>query len=88
MTVLIGLSILDKSRLGIVHNPFSEDDKELGKTIFGSAEHGVFKVMSDYTKANDELLQRDIEYLEPFNVEEPDEDHSIKVAASLSHFSP
>ena len=88
VTVLIGLSIKDKSRLGIVHNPFSEDDRELGKTIFGSAEHGVFKVMSDHTKSDAELLQRDIEYLKPFEIEEPAEDHSIRVAASLSHFSP
>lgn len=87
VTVLIGLSIKDKSRLGIVHNPFSEDDREVGKTIFGSAEHGVFKVLSDKNLTTEELVGRDIEYLEPFNVEEPDEDHSIKVAASLSHFS-
>lgn len=87
VTVLIGLSIKDKSRLGIVHNPFSEDDREVGKTIFGSAEHGVFKVLSDKQLTTEELVSRDIEYLQPFNVEEPDEDHSIKVAASLSHFS-
>ena len=47
VTVLIGLSIKDKSRIGIVHNPFSEEDREVGKTIFGSAEHGVFKVIYD-----------------------------------------
>lgn len=88
VTVLIGLSIKDKSRLGIVHNPFSEDDREVGKTIFGSAEHGVFKVLSDKNLTTEELISRDIEYLQPFTVEEPDEDHSIKVAASLSHFSP
>jgi len=45
--VLIGLSIKSKSRVGIVHNPFSEEDRELGKTFFGSAEHGVFRVNSD-----------------------------------------
>lgn len=47
VTVLIGLSIKSKSRVGIVHNPFSEEDRELGKTFFGSAEHGVFRVNSD-----------------------------------------
>jgi len=47
VTVLIGLSINNRSRLGIVHNPFTEEDQELGKTIFGSAEHGVFKLPYD-----------------------------------------
>ena len=87
VTVLIGLSIKDKSRLGIVHNPFSEENQEVGKTIFGSAEHGVFKVISDKTLSSAELVKRDIDYLPAFSVEEPAEDHEIKVAASLSHFS-
>lgn len=47
VTVLIGLSIKDKSRIGIVHNPFSVADREVGNTFFGTAEHGVFKLVSD-----------------------------------------
>ena len=47
VTVLIGLSIKDKSRIGIVHNPFSVADREVGNTFFGSAEHGVFKIVSN-----------------------------------------
>ena len=47
VTVLIGLSIKDKSRVGIVHNPFSVADREVGNTFFGTAEHGVFKIVSD-----------------------------------------
>lgn len=47
VTVLIGLSIKDKSRIGIVHNPFSVADREVGNTFFGTAEHGVFKIVSD-----------------------------------------
>jgi len=46
VTVLIGLSIKDKSRIGIVHNPFSVADREIGNTFFGTAEHGVFKIAS------------------------------------------
>ena len=34
-----------------------------------------------------DLVKRNIDYLAPFEVAEPAEDHSIKVAASLSHFS-
>jgi|Transcript_7219 3'(2'), 5'-bisphosphate nucleotidase len=47
VTVLIGLAINGRSRLGVVHNPFTEEDSEVGKTIFGSAEHGVFKLSYD-----------------------------------------
>jgi len=87
VTVLIGLSIKDKSRAGIVHNPFSVEDREVGNTFFGTAEHGVFKIVSDKNFTNDELIARELEILEPFTVEEPAEDHKIRVAASLSHFS-
>jgi len=87
VTVLIGLSIKDKSRIGIVHNPFSEQDREVGKTIFGTAEHGVYKVVSDKNMSVDELVSRELEYFEPFDNTEPEEGHQIRVAASLTHFS-
>ena len=87
MTVLIGLSIKDKSRVGIVHNPFTVEDEQVGKTIFGSAEHGVFKVIYDKNMTVDDVLAREVQYFEPFEVVEPAEDHEIRVAASISHFS-
>lgn len=71
VTVLIGLSIKDKSRLGIVHNPFSDQDREIGKTIFGSAEHGVYRVVYDKTMNAEELLAREPLYLEPFDSAAP-----------------
>ena len=45
--MLIGLAIKNKSRVGIVHNPFSVADREVGNTFFGTAEHGAFKIVSD-----------------------------------------
>lgn len=87
VTVLIGLSIKNRSRLGIVHNPFTEEDEQFGKTLFGSAEHGCFKVDYDRNGSVEDQLAREIQYMEPFNLEEPDADHTIAVAASLSHFS-
>ena len=42
VTVLIGLSIKGYSRIGIVHNPFSDEDQNLGRTLFGTIEHGLF----------------------------------------------
>jgi len=69
VTVLIGLSINGKSRLGIVHNPFSEDDKTVGKTIFGSGEFGAFKLAYDKNMSEDDLLARNIESIEPFDHE-------------------
>ena len=87
VTVLIGLAIKDRSRIGIVHNPFTVENQELGKTVFGSAEHGVFSVPYDRNMTTQEWIDREMEPLEPFTVEEPSEDHQIRVAASLSHFS-
>lgn len=88
VTVLIGLSLNEKSRLGIVHTPFTDADNSLGMTVFGAGEFGVFKVPFNTTQSGEELLSRQIEKLEPFDhTAEPAEDHEIRVAASLSHFS-
>lgn len=66
VTVLIGLAINERSRLGIIHNPFNEDDNSLGRTMFGCAEHGVFEVKYNQNQDIDAQLQRRIKYLEPF----------------------
>lgn len=88
VTVLIGLSIDGYSRLGIVHSPFSEEDPEKGRTIFGTIEHGAFKLFYDETKSKEEMMKRIPEYMEPFDHNEiPHEDHKFVVAASISHFS-
>ena len=42
VTVLIGLSINGVSKVGIVHNPFSEENPDYGKTTVGTLEHGCF----------------------------------------------
>ena len=42
VTVLIGLSVKDKSRIGIVHNPYCAEDETQSKTIFGTGEAGAF----------------------------------------------
>ena len=88
-TVLIGLSIKDKSRIGIVHKPFSDEDQSLGKTVFGSGEHGTFFIHHDKTMTPEQSIAREIKYTEPFDHDEvPAEDHNVKVGASLTHFSP
>lgn len=88
VTVLIGLSINEQSRIGIVHKPFSDEDQQKSKTFFGSGEHGVFFVHYDKDLTPESSVGRTIEYVAPFNhLEEPAEDHVIKVGASLTHFS-
>jgi len=68
VTVLIGLTIRDKSRAGVVHMPFSAlPDKSKGKTLFGTGEHGMFSV--EYTanmKAKD-MAARKPHYHAPYN---------------------
>jgi len=88
VTVLIGLSVKGFSRAGIVHTVFTPEDQTKGRTVFGTAEQGAYKIYFDKEMSDEAILSRDIEYIEPFNhVEEPAEDHKIRVAASLSHFS-
>lgn len=69
VTVLIGLSINERSRIGIVHKPFSDEDQSKGKTLFGSGEHGVFVVNVDKAMTPEEIVAREINYVEPFNHE-------------------
>jgi 3'-phosphoadenosine 5'-phosphosulfate (PAPS) 3'-phosphatase len=42
VTVLIGLAINGKSRAGIIHYPFAPENKSVGKTVFGTMEHGAY----------------------------------------------
>lgn len=85
---MIGLSLGGKSRAGVVHNPFSEEDSTKGRTIFGTIEHGIFKIQHDEKSTHEENLKRKIEYIKPFDhLEQPSEDHKFTVAASISHFS-
>ena len=84
VTVLIGVSIKNVSRIGIVHNPFSLADQTQGVTYFGTIEHGVFHMSFD-PKTN---VRGEPVYIEPFDhVGVPAEDHKVAVAASISHFS-
>ena len=49
VTVLIGLSINGISRLGVVHNPFTEEHPTKGRTLFGTIEHGLLSLDYDET---------------------------------------
>lgn len=60
VTVLIGLSIGEKSRIGIVHKPFSDEDQNKSKTIFGTGEHGTFIVNFNKDMSAEEIAAREI----------------------------
>jgi len=47
VTVLIGLSINGISRIGVVHNPFTDEDPSKGRTLFGTIEHGLLSLDYD-----------------------------------------
>ena len=87
VTVIIGLSLGGKSRAGVIHNVYQEEDRSVGQTFFATAEHGCFRVPYEKTMDEAALVARELEYFEPFDQAEPEEGHAIKVAASLSHFS-
>ena len=61
VTVLIGLSIKGFSRVGIVHQVFSDADRDKSTTYFGSGEHGVFKMDYHHSMELDEVLARKVE---------------------------
>jgi hypothetical protein len=65
VTVLIGLTINERSRAGIVHIPFVEG-KEHGETLFGTGEHGVYRVEYLGRQRDLENAKRAPEYLAPY----------------------
>jgi 3'(2'), 5'-bisphosphate nucleotidase len=88
VTVIIGVAVNGKSRAGIVHQPFKVDDETKGQTVFGSVEHGYFFIEQDIEMPEENIWKREIHYKEPFDHKGAiAEDFTIKVAASLQHFS-
>ena len=88
VSVLIGLSLNGTSRIGIVHQPFSDEDQTKGKTLFGSIEHGTFQLEFDTKMTKEQLEERQPKYLAPFDpLEGVKEGHKIEVACSISHFT-
>ena len=58
VTVLIGLCLKDCSRFGIVHSPYFLEKEKIGRTFFGSAEHGMFYFDYNPEMGVQELLKR------------------------------
>jgi len=88
VTVLIGLAIDGIPKIGIVHNPFLNNNNDgKGMTIFGIQEHGAFQLDFDSTKPRSEQYGREPAYMDPFKNEEISNDHKISVACSLNHMS-
>ena len=89
VTVLIGLAIGGVPKIGVVHNPYrTNDPKCSGMTIFGTQEHGSFMLETDPSMSDQDLMKRELKYLEPFDIaKDVDEEYSIRVACSLSHFN-
>lgn len=68
VTVLIGVAIDGLPKIGVVHNPFKENDaKSVGVTVFGTQEHGAFTLDFDPSASLDQLKSRVPQYLQPFD---------------------
>ena len=89
VTVLIGLSIDGLPKVGVVHNPFQTNENDgKGMTIFGTQEHGAFRLDYDVKMSKEELSARQPQYFEPFDQKmEVSDEYEVRVAASLSHFN-
>mmetsp|Transcript_20656 Transcript_20656/g.24604 ORF Transcript_20656/g.24604 Transcript_20656/m.24604 type:complete len:309 (+) Transcript_20656:241-1167(+) len=82
VTVLIGLTINDYSRIGVIHFPFiALPDKSKGMTLFGTGEHGCYSVNYTAGMTPQEMAARVPEYMAPFEGA-PDEDFEVRVAVS------
>jgi 3'-phosphoadenosine 5'-phosphosulfate (PAPS) 3'-phosphatase len=86
VTVLIGLTINDVSRAGIVHIPFVEG-KEHGETLFGTGEHGVFRVEYLGRNEDEKNAERVPDYLPPYS-DEPNGDSEMRIAVSSNRPPP
>jgi len=88
VTVLIGLTIKDKSRAGVVHMPFSAlPDKSQGRTLFGTGEHGMWSVNYEAGMSTEDMINRTPDYLAPFD-NHVEEDHEVRVAVSSNRPAP
>mmetsp|Transcript_30009 Transcript_30009/g.29256 ORF Transcript_30009/g.29256 Transcript_30009/m.29256 type:complete len:232 (-) Transcript_30009:5-700(-) len=89
VTVLIGVSINGYSRIGVIHSPFTNEDERKGRTLFGTMEHGVYRLYFDEELSEEQLAVRVPGYMKPFDhFEQIPPTHSISVAASLTHMTP
>jgi 3'(2'), 5'-bisphosphate nucleotidase len=88
VTVLIGLTINDKSRAGVVHMPFSAlPDKSQGRTLFGTGEHGMYSVQYTADMQTKDMVARVAEYSAPYD-KKMEADHEIRVAVSSNRPAP
>lgn len=88
VTVLIGLTINGLSRIGVVHNPFTDEDPTKGRTLFGTIEHGLLSLVYDQNMSEETYKAREVNYIEPFDhLEVPKDDLKLVVATSLTHYS-
>ncbi|CDW83402.1 3 (2)-bisphosphate nucleotidase 1-like [Stylonychia lemnae] len=88
ITILIGLSIDGTSKIGIVHYPFSHEDPELGKTIFGSLEHGCFKLISNAKLDYLWHRERTLETIESFSqADMPSQDQILRITTTSNRFT-
>ena len=70
MTVVIGITIKNESRIGIVHYPFFDvnNDKKIfqATTFFGSVEHGMYRLdLPEHQRETDEYKLRQAKYVPP-----------------------
>ena len=87
VTVLVGLAIDGIPKAGVVHHPYIENGSKMGMTLFGTQEHGLFKLEFNPDSSLADLSKRTPEYIEPiaFEPSVPD-DHTFKLACSLYHY--
>ena len=80
LTTLIGVSIANRAKIGVIHKPFIDREGLQSSTYFGSEECGAFKI--NYNGKQKGPTQ----YLKPFLYEPLSKDYRIRLACTVNRF--
>ena len=93
MTVVIGISIKNESRIGIVHYPYFDVnyDKKLlqATTFFGTVEHGMYRLdLPEKIKiGTDEYKERQAKYINPLEAKKAQDENASYFVAHTAGYS-
>ena len=80
VTCLIGITIRNSSKIGIIHRPYEENGSRYGVTYFGSVECGLWSSRIDFTASP----TRNFEYWPPADYEDVTDDEPLDIQVTKS----
>jgi hypothetical protein len=86
VTSLIGITIDNIAKFGIIHYPFYDRDHNYGMTYFGGLEIGIFNAKYDKNATRHSMLSRGFVYNDPHEElkDGAEDDYEVKVITSIT----